>query len=155
VIDHPAKTEPECLTYVFWFGLLSTILEAVCTYAASAGYPTAEGYPVEPRDGKRAGSDTAMTGIASAFLKAGFAEVARPAPRSTDHAAQTPRRRMTRQRSVHQRRARPCRWRLTFSRFPQVLMLHQRRRPPREESKNNQPHRPHALIRSGGTVNTA
>jgi GNAT superfamily N-acetyltransferase len=59
-------------------GLLSTILEAVCEYAASAGYTTAEGYPIEPRDGKRAGADTAMTGIASAFLKAGFSEVDRP-----------------------------------------------------------------------------
>jgi hypothetical protein len=59
-------------------GLLPDILEAVCEYAASAGYTTAEGYPVEPRDGKRAGADTAMTGIASAFLKAGFSEVARP-----------------------------------------------------------------------------
>ncbi|GAA4507127.1 MULTISPECIES: GNAT family N-acetyltransferase [Nonomuraea] len=59
-------------------GLLPGILEAVCAYAASEGYTTAEGYPVEPPEGKRAGSDTAMTGIASAFLKAGFAEVARP-----------------------------------------------------------------------------
>ncbi|MEU4831254.1 GNAT family N-acetyltransferase [Streptosporangium sp. NPDC023615] len=59
-------------------GLLPAILEAVCDYAASAGYEIAEGYPVEPRDGKRAGADTAMTGIASAFLKAGFSEVARP-----------------------------------------------------------------------------
>ncbi|MGV9376287.1 GNAT family N-acetyltransferase [Nonomuraea sp. NPDC003707] len=59
-------------------GLLPNILEAVCEYAASAGYPTAEGYPIEPRDGKRAGADTAMTGIASAFLSAGFSEVARP-----------------------------------------------------------------------------
>jgi GNAT superfamily N-acetyltransferase len=59
-------------------GLLPAILEAVCDYAATAGYPTAEGYPIEPRKGKRAGSDTAMTGIASAFLDAGFSEVARP-----------------------------------------------------------------------------
>jgi GNAT superfamily N-acetyltransferase len=59
-------------------GLLSTILDAVCEYAADNGYTIAEGYPVEPRDGRRAGSDTAMTGIASAFLDAGFKEVARP-----------------------------------------------------------------------------
>ncbi len=59
-------------------GLLSPVLEAVCAYAASAGYPAAEGYPIEPRDGRRAGADTAMTGIASAFLGAGFSEVARP-----------------------------------------------------------------------------
>jgi GNAT superfamily N-acetyltransferase len=59
-------------------GLLSNILETVCEYAASAGYPIVEGYPVEPRKGKRAGPDSAMTGIASAFLEAGFTEVARP-----------------------------------------------------------------------------
>jgi len=59
-------------------GLLPAILDAVCEYAAENGYPIAEGYPIEPRDGRRAGSDTAMTGIASAFLDAGFREVARP-----------------------------------------------------------------------------
>lgn len=59
-------------------GMLPTLLEAVCEYAAAAGYPTAEGYPIEPAAGKRAGADTAMTGIASAFLDAGFSEVARP-----------------------------------------------------------------------------
>ena len=59
-------------------GLLPAILDAVCDYAADNGYTIAEGYPVEPRDGRRAGSDTAMTGIASAFLDAGFREVARP-----------------------------------------------------------------------------
>jgi GNAT superfamily N-acetyltransferase len=59
-------------------GLLPAILDAVCEYATDNGYTTAEGYPVEPRDGRRAGSDTAMTGIASAFLDADFREVARP-----------------------------------------------------------------------------
>ena len=59
-------------------GLLPAILDAVCDYAADNGYTIAEGYPVEPRDGRRAGSDNAMTGIASAFLDAGFREVARP-----------------------------------------------------------------------------
>jgi GNAT superfamily N-acetyltransferase len=59
-------------------GLLSAVLDAVCEYAADNGYTIAEGYPVEPRDGRRADSDTAMTGIASAFLDAGFLEVARP-----------------------------------------------------------------------------
>ncbi|QYN39590.1 GNAT family N-acetyltransferase [Pseudonocardia sp. DSM 110487] len=58
-------------------GLLPAVLDAVCDYAATRGYPVAEGYPVEPRSGRRAGSDTAMTGIASAFLGAGFTEVAR------------------------------------------------------------------------------
>jgi GNAT superfamily N-acetyltransferase len=59
-------------------GLLPAILDAVCEYAADNGHTIAEGYPVEPRGGRRAGSDTAMTGIASAFLDAGFKEVARP-----------------------------------------------------------------------------
>jgi GNAT superfamily N-acetyltransferase len=59
-------------------GRLSAILDAVCNYATENGYTTAEGYPIEPRDGRRAGSDTAMTGIASAFRDAGFHEVARP-----------------------------------------------------------------------------
>jgi GNAT superfamily N-acetyltransferase len=59
-------------------GLLSRVLDAVCEHAATAGYMIVEGYPVEPRAGRRAGADTAMTGIASAFLAAGFTEVARP-----------------------------------------------------------------------------
>jgi GNAT superfamily N-acetyltransferase len=59
-------------------GLLTPILDAVCEYAADAGYPAVAGYPIEPRKGKRAGADTAMTGIASAFLAAGFEEIARP-----------------------------------------------------------------------------
>ena len=59
-------------------GLLPAILDATCKYAAAADYTVAEGYPVEPRDGRRAGPDTAMTGIASAFRDAGFEEVARP-----------------------------------------------------------------------------
>jgi len=59
-------------------GLLPAILDSVCEYAADNGHTIAEGYPVEPRGGRRAGSDTAMTGIASAFLDAGFKEVARP-----------------------------------------------------------------------------
>jgi GNAT superfamily N-acetyltransferase len=59
-------------------GLLTAVLDAVCEYAAGRDYSIVEGYPVEPRPGRRAGSDTAMTGIASAFLDAGFTEVARP-----------------------------------------------------------------------------
>ncbi|MEV6276281.1 GNAT family N-acetyltransferase [Nocardia sp. NPDC051832] len=59
-------------------GLLAKILDAVCDYAATLDYPAAEGYPIEPGDGKRAGADTAMTGMASSFRAAGFSEVARP-----------------------------------------------------------------------------
>lgn len=58
-------------------GLLPAILDAVCEHAAGQGHAIAEGYPIEPREGWRAGADTAMTGIASAFLDAGFHEVAR------------------------------------------------------------------------------
>jgi len=59
-------------------GLLTPILDAVCGWAADANYPAVEAYPIEPHSGKRAGADTAMTGIASAFRKGGFEEVARP-----------------------------------------------------------------------------
>jgi GNAT superfamily N-acetyltransferase len=59
-------------------GLLPALLEAACSDAAKRGYELVEGYPIEPLPGNRAGSDTAMTGIASAFRKAGFVEVACP-----------------------------------------------------------------------------
>lgn len=59
-------------------GMLPAVLDAVCEHAAAEGHTITEGYPIEPRDGRRAGADTAMTGIASAFLAAGFSEVARP-----------------------------------------------------------------------------
>ena len=59
-------------------GLLAPVLDAVCEYAATRDHRIVEGYPVEPRAGRRAGADTAMTGIAGAFLDAGFTEVARP-----------------------------------------------------------------------------
>jgi GNAT superfamily N-acetyltransferase len=59
-------------------GLLAALLEAACSYAADSGYEMVEGYPIEPPPGKQAGSDTAMTGMVSAFRKAGFREVARP-----------------------------------------------------------------------------
>ena len=59
-------------------GLQTALLDAACSYAADSGYELVEGYPIEPPPGKQAGSDTAMTGIAGAFRKAGFVEVARP-----------------------------------------------------------------------------
>ncbi|OBF37735.1 hypothetical protein A5724_11250 [Mycobacterium sp. ACS1612] len=59
-------------------GLQAALLDAACAYAAKNGYRLIEGYPIDPRRGKQAGSDTAMTGIASAFRGAGFQEVARP-----------------------------------------------------------------------------
>ncbi|MCE7003043.1 GNAT family N-acetyltransferase [Kibdelosporangium philippinense] len=59
-------------------GLMPAILDAVCDYAAAHGYTTVEGYPIEPAKGKKAGPDSVMTGVASAFVKAGFDEVSRP-----------------------------------------------------------------------------
>ncbi|TFV59382.1 GNAT family N-acetyltransferase [Mycobacterium sp. PS03-16] len=81
----PIDDEPVCAIACLFVhrahrgaGLLPAVLDAVCRYAAGRGHPIAEGYPVEPREGRRAGADTAMTGIASAFRGAGFHEVARP-----------------------------------------------------------------------------
>jgi GNAT superfamily N-acetyltransferase len=60
-------------------GLSSALITAVCDYLAdTAKTRTIEAYPVEPAGGRKAGADNAMTGIASAFLDAGFTEVARP-----------------------------------------------------------------------------
>jgi GNAT superfamily N-acetyltransferase len=60
-------------------GLCSALIVAVCEYLAeTAGTRTVEAYPVEPAPGRKAGPDNAMTGIASAFLAAGFTEIARP-----------------------------------------------------------------------------
>ncbi|MFC0530458.1 GNAT family N-acetyltransferase [Phytohabitans kaempferiae] len=60
-------------------GLLATWIAAVCDYLAETSQiRTVEAYPVEPGDGRRAGPDTAMTGIASAFSDAGFTEITRP-----------------------------------------------------------------------------
>jgi hypothetical protein len=60
-------------------GLSSVVITAVCGYLAdTAETRTVEAYPVEPARGRKAGADTAMTGIASAFRDAGFTEVARP-----------------------------------------------------------------------------
>lgn len=60
-------------------GLLPAWIAAVCDYLATTSpNRIVEAYPVEPPEGRRAGADTAMTGIASAFTAAGFTEVARP-----------------------------------------------------------------------------
>ncbi|WP_086829702.1 GNAT family N-acetyltransferase [Allokutzneria sp. NRRL B-24872] len=60
-------------------GLFTELISAVCDHLAeTAEARTVEAYPMEPADGRKAGADTAMTGIASAFLEAGFTEVARP-----------------------------------------------------------------------------
>jgi hypothetical protein len=60
-------------------GLSAACIAAVCDYLAETSRTrTVEAYPVEPPDGRRAGPDTAMTGIANVFTAAGFTEVARP-----------------------------------------------------------------------------
>ena len=60
-------------------GLSAQLISAVCDYLAdTADTRTVEAYPVEPAEGRKAGPDNAMTGIASAFRAAGFTEVARP-----------------------------------------------------------------------------
>lgn len=59
--------------------LLPDLIAAVCDHlAATVEIRTVEAYPVEPPPGRKAGPDTAMTGIASAFRAVGFTEVARP-----------------------------------------------------------------------------
>ncbi|WP_407564532.1 hypothetical protein [Streptomyces sp. 184] len=59
-------------------GLSAAWITAVCDYLAETSPTrTVEAYPIEPPAGRRAGPDTAMTGIAGAFTDAGFTEIAR------------------------------------------------------------------------------
>jgi GNAT superfamily N-acetyltransferase len=60
--------------------LQATMISAACEFAAEHGQHAVDAYPVDPAHGKRAGADNAMTGIASAYLAAGFTEIARPKP---------------------------------------------------------------------------
>lgn len=57
-------------------GLTVELLKAAVEYAKNRGGRIVEGYPVEPKSGKTVDA-FAYTGLASAFLKAGFVEVAR------------------------------------------------------------------------------
>jgi GNAT superfamily N-acetyltransferase len=57
-------------------GLSVRLIEAAVEYVRSRGGRILEGYPVEPRKDEMPDA-FAWTGIASAFLKAGFREVAR------------------------------------------------------------------------------
>lgn len=57
-------------------GLTVQLLEAAVSYARKRGAKLVEGYPQDPRSGKFPDA-FAWTGLASAFRKAGFAEVAR------------------------------------------------------------------------------
>lgn len=58
-------------------GVTVALLEAAAAYAERRGARMLEGYPVEPRAGSWPDA-FAWTGIAAAFRKAGFREVARP-----------------------------------------------------------------------------
>lgn len=57
-------------------GVTSGLLNAAAAYAKKKGARLLEGYPVEPRQGKMADAFV-WTGLAPAFRKAGFDEVAR------------------------------------------------------------------------------
>ncbi|WP_232661039.1 GNAT family N-acetyltransferase [Pseudonocardia sp. TRM90224] len=62
-------------------GLSTALISAVCDHlAGTSSADWVEAYPVEPAQGRKAGADNAMTGIASAFLEVGFTEVARRRP---------------------------------------------------------------------------
>lgn len=61
-------------------GVSSALLGAAAEFAQSRGARVVEGYPTEPKAGKRLPAAFAWTGLASAFLQAGFQEVARRAP---------------------------------------------------------------------------
>ena len=59
-------------------GVTVELLKAAAKYARSRGARIVEGYPVDPR--ATYAPAFAYTGLASAFLKAGFREVARRSP---------------------------------------------------------------------------
>ncbi len=58
-------------------GVSVALLKAAADWASSQGAKIVEGYPTEP--GKKLPDPFVYTGLASAFRKAGFKEVARPA----------------------------------------------------------------------------
>jgi GNAT superfamily N-acetyltransferase len=60
-------------------GLMNTLLHAAVDHAAQQGASIVEGYPVDPTHGSTP-DVFAYTGIAAAFEKAGFVEVARRSP---------------------------------------------------------------------------
>ena len=63
-------------------GLMVKLLQGAVAYAASQGAQIVEGYPVDPAEGHRvSGGSEGYMGLASAFRKAGFAEVSRPSER--------------------------------------------------------------------------
>jgi GNAT superfamily N-acetyltransferase len=61
-------------------GVSVRLLRAAAQYAKSQGAEEVEGYPVEPKSQKDMPPAFAWTGIAKAFIRAGFKEVARRSP---------------------------------------------------------------------------
>jgi GNAT superfamily N-acetyltransferase len=61
-------------------GLSKLALEAAAAHARAAGAELLEGYPLDPEPGRTVPAAFAWTGILSAFLAAGFVEVARRSP---------------------------------------------------------------------------
>jgi len=58
-------------------GLMAQLLKAAVDYARQRGAEIVEGYPYDPKSGKSP-DPFVYTGLSSAFLKAGFVEVAHP-----------------------------------------------------------------------------
>ena len=61
-------------------GVSRRLLQAAARFAQSQGALVLEGYPTEPRPGQNLPPAFAWTGLAAAFLRAGFKEVARRSP---------------------------------------------------------------------------
>jgi GNAT superfamily N-acetyltransferase len=59
-------------------GLMVKLLQAAVSYAAECGAQIVEGYPVDPGGQRIDGGSSGFMGLASAYRKAGFVEVARP-----------------------------------------------------------------------------
>lgn len=62
-------------------GLMQRMISAAVEYAASRGATIIEAYPTEPEDGAKLAWAAGYMGLAPAFRRAGFQEVARRSPR--------------------------------------------------------------------------
>lgn len=60
-------------------GLTLALIQAAITFARQQGAHILEAYPIDPGQG-RVSSNSAFTGLASAFIQCGFEEVARRSP---------------------------------------------------------------------------
>lgn len=61
-------------------GVSTALLKAAVVYAGDQGAELVEGYPVEPQENRDKPPAFVWTGIASAYLRAGFSEAARRSP---------------------------------------------------------------------------